>query len=65
MTSVKPYEGWAWLTDAALAHYFRDGRSLCGRWAMELGAEKDAPYPEDAHCGRCRRATLREPQEKR
>jgi len=26
-------EGWGSLVNARDAHYFRDGRSLCGRWA--------------------------------
>jgi hypothetical protein len=26
-------EGWGSLVNASDAHYFRDGRSLCGRWA--------------------------------
>jgi hypothetical protein len=25
-------EGWAWPMLAKKAHYFRDGRSICGRW---------------------------------
>lgn len=26
-------EGWAWLTNGRKRHYFRDTRSLCGKWA--------------------------------
>lgn len=25
-------EGWKWLVNAPKWHYFREGRSLCGRW---------------------------------
>ena len=25
-------EGWSWIGASTLAHYFRNGRSLCGRW---------------------------------
>jgi len=25
-------EGWNWIFNARKWHYFRDGRSLCGRW---------------------------------
>ena len=30
-------EGWGFLSNAKLAHYFRGGRSLCGRW-LTFGA---------------------------
>lgn len=32
-------EGWGSLSNAASAHYFRGGRSLCGRW-MTFGSPR-------------------------
>lgn len=32
MTTDTRKEGWGSVVNAASAHYFRDGRSLCGRW---------------------------------
>jgi hypothetical protein len=29
-------EGWTWLVNSPKWHYFRSGRSLCGRW-LNLG----------------------------
>ena len=25
-------EGWTWLINSRKEHYFRDGKSLCGKW---------------------------------
>ena len=30
-------EGWTWLINSRKDHYFRDGKSLCGKW-MVLGS---------------------------
>lgn len=27
-------EGWTWLHNATKWHYFVDGKSLCGKWAL-------------------------------
>lgn len=39
-------EGWGWPAEARVSHYFRAGRSLCGKWGW-LGAHAylltDAP----------------------
>lgn len=45
-------QGWAWPGNARKAHYFVDGRSLCGRW-MFFGAQEQPqamslnPGPDD------------------
>jgi hypothetical protein len=31
-------EGWTWLFNSKKWHYFRDGKSLCKKWAL-LGSE--------------------------
>jgi len=31
-------EGWAWPLNSRKAHYFEEGRSLCGRW-MFFGSQ--------------------------
>lgn len=34
MSEQEPIEGWGWPLFAAKPHYFRDGRSLCGKWTF-------------------------------
>lgn len=35
------HEGWKWLVNSTKAHYFVDGKSLCGRWlTFSKGYEK-------------------------
>lgn len=53
-------EGWGSLLNARSAHYFRDGKSICGRWAcfgsprwerkQELG---ERPRRNDGTCVAC------------
>jgi hypothetical protein len=40
MNSPKAPEGWKVLLNSKKDHYFREGRSLCGRWAT-FGNEFD------------------------
>ena len=55
--------GWGWPTSSRKAHYFKEARSLCGRWLqvapfgggvvpIEAGADA-APSPSD--CAPCTR----------
>lgn len=49
-------EGWSRPADARKWHYFRDGRSLCGRWGMRRSRHlepDDEPSADD--CAACRR----------
>ena len=50
-------EGWSWIGSSKEAHYFRNGRSLCGRWTSytkePVGMEGHRPCFEC--CGAIRR----------
>ena len=49
-------EGWGSLSNARLAHYFRSGRSLCGKW-MSLGTplwESNQTLGTEPDKGTCR-----------
>jgi hypothetical protein len=39
-------EGWSWLISTGTGHYFRAGRSLCGRWILrdQSGSSALAPF---------------------
>lgn len=39
--SEEPFRGWAWPSNSRKAHYFVNGRSLCGRWGF-LGQNGDS-----------------------
>ena len=58
---TQPVEGWTDLVNTTKWHYFRSGRSLCGRWGLldtidlTQGADKS---PDN--CAECRRRRLRE-----
>ena len=47
-------EGWGFPSNSKMAHYFRDGRSLCSKWgfwgALETGNDESAD-----NCVACRR----------
>jgi hypothetical protein len=54
-------EGWTYLINAKKWHYFRDSRSLCGRW-MYLG-DSDLEMGKDNspdNCTACRAKLLKE-----
>lgn len=47
-------EGWGHPVSTRKFHYFRDSRSLCGRWMFTGDLEPDGPKgPDD--CAACRR----------
>lgn len=50
-------EGWGFTATSRKAHYFRDGRSLCGKWWFRDPRAPlepdDRPSPDD--CVACRR----------
>ena len=57
-------EGWTWLYNSKKWHYFRDGRSLCGKWGrfgspdtLEQGKD-DSPD----NCAVCRKKLAKEKQ---
>jgi len=47
----KPKEGWGWPAMSRKAHYFVNGRSLCGRW-MYFGKLYSEDFGED-NCKSC------------
>lgn len=62
MTETPPVEGWGFTGTSRKAHYFRDGRSLCGKWGFRRSSaphEPDTgPSPDD--CAACRKALDKE-----
>jgi hypothetical protein len=44
-------EGWTWLINSKKRHYFRNGKSLCGKWAC-LGNDFTG-YPDGIPCATC------------
>jgi len=54
-TEQKMPEGWGWPGAARKAHYFVDGRSLCGRWGWIGGSLQPAGEPSSDDCAACAR----------
>ena len=53
-------EGWTYLWNSPKWHYFRDGKSLCGRW-MCLGSEFEAGNETSPdNCVTCMKKRMRE-----
>ena len=53
-------EGWNWLWNARKEHYFRNGRSLCGRWLC-LGSDLLPDEPVNSKlCRTCQRKRQKE-----
>jgi len=59
----KKREGWTWLWNARKDHYFRNGRSLCGRWMCLGGDFYDFPDPHTA-CATCMKKLEKEKDKK-
>jgi hypothetical protein len=58
---VKRKEGWAFLWNSKKVHYFRESRSLCGRWlcfSMEFYPDENLNSPDN--CAECRRRRTKE-----
>jgi len=64
-------EGWAMPSERSKKfHFFRDGKSLCGKWATWLGSlEPDSGFPginygldpgSEADCAACGRKRIKE-----
>jgi hypothetical protein len=57
----KRVEGWAFLWNSKKVHYFRDKRSLCGKWlclSMEFYPDENLNSPDN--CAECRRRRAKE-----
>lgn len=54
-------EGWTWLQNSRKWHYFRDTRSLCGKWSY-LGLDNFEKEGDDSpdNCAECRRKRKKE-----
>ncbi len=56
-------EGWTWLTNSRKWHYFRDMRSLCGKFALFIdpseGYDLGSGESKD-DCAGCRKALQKE-----
>lgn len=54
-------EGWKWLSNSKFWHYFKEGRSLCGRYAVFSmdGVEQGNNESED-NCKKCKEKILKE-----
>lgn len=53
-------EGWGWPFNARLAHYFVDGRSLCGRWGYVGKVDPGSAIQSGHDCTVCiRKLVLR------
>ena len=66
-------EGWAWHSNSGKAHYFKDKRSLCGKWMFfgELKGDislscKFNDVSEEYKCTACKKAVkkMREDEKK-
>lgn len=47
-----PKKGWGFPWNSKKAHYFREGRSLCGKWGYFGALHDDESYP-DIRCQAC------------
>jgi hypothetical protein len=50
-----PSEGWGWPLLARKAHYFRDHRSLCGRWWYTGELDDPGPQASPDDCAACQK----------
>lgn len=57
-------EGWTWLVNTKKWHYFRDSRSLCGKW-LYLGSSDLEQGKDNSpdNCVACVRKLAKEHQE--
>jgi hypothetical protein len=57
----KKSEGWAFLWNSKKWHYFRDGRSLCGRWmCFSYDVDEKEKIDSPDNCAACKRKRLKE-----
>lgn len=50
-TMIERDEGWGFVYGSRVEHYFRKGRSLCGKWGL-WALPKSIDYPD---CKACRK----------
>jgi hypothetical protein len=58
-------EGWTWLYNSTKWHYFRNNRSLCGKWALwAVGELEQGNDNSPDNCVVCRRKLAKEKKDK-
>ena len=57
-------EGWGFPTNSKKAHYFRQSRSLCGKW-MFFGVLEQGNDNSLDNCTACKKALLKEKVKKK
>ena len=55
MSLSAPKEGWKWLLNSKKWHYFRNGNSLCGKWATFGSEFEQGNNDSPDNCMACRR----------
>ena len=55
----EPRKGWGFPANSRKAHYFIDGRSLCGKWAF-FGNLEDSNDDSPDNCTACKKALQKE-----
>ncbi|MCX9083198.1 MAG: hypothetical protein OIN87_00165 [Candidatus Methanoperedens sp.] len=60
----KPRKGWGFPLNSKKAHYFVDGRSLCGKW-MFFGVLEQGNDNSLDNCTACKKALLNEKVKKK
>lgn len=56
-------EGWTWLINSRKDHYFRDCKSLCGKW-MIFGSNSLEKGMSNNACATCKKKLEKEKLEK-
>jgi len=59
MNPNKTNEGWGWPSNSKKAHYFREGRALCGKWLF-LGKLEQGNDDSLDNCTACKKALQKE-----
>ena len=57
-------EGWTWLIGTPKWHYFREGRSLCGKWMLLGNPELDQrDFKSKDNCMACFKKRIKEAED--
>lgn len=52
-------KGWGWPANSRKAHYFIDGRAICGKWLF-FGAVEDRNHGSPDNCAACKKRLEKE-----
>jgi len=67
MCKTNQNEGWTWLKNSRKWHYFRENRSLCGKFAIFVKPEKGFEIggnDSSDNCAKCSRLIKKETADK-